>query len=236
MLDKRKTTILIFLFVFIVVTLFFYLFKKHLVWGGEVKEVSIESLYKTGVIATEKFMFDDTFYLRTSNTEASTIYLKRGQGNQPFSLDITTFKIKAASEKEWEQMPNEFIALTCQPGDFVAREGKLQNTYNGKIIEPSGTYIIDFCVSPSRKFLFLYSFSGYYRKSKGIGFLITKPTRKIGTNYFEIWNLDTDRKEFLDKKVSFAKAYRPNLLFWLGKRKLMIFSNNYYKSLIIIKY
>lgn len=219
-----------------ILVIFLNLLLNNVAWGGVFKEISIESLYKTGIINVEKLIYDDSFYLRTNSAQKNLILMKKGKKNKPFSLDLMTLEVEAITKNQWKNAMNEKKAPTCNYGSFIIKNGELKNIYDKNILKPSGNHIINFCINADSKSIFIYSFSGYYKKPKGIGFLATSSSRKIGINFFEVWNVETGKNEFCKKTLSFSKSYWPDLLFWLDDKKLIIFSNNYNKSLIILRY
>ena len=176
------------------------------------------------------------FSLLFSKSKENIVFLKRGKENQPFSLDLRTYSVDTASISDWENAPDILIAPYYSTGDFVNKVKELKNIYSKKLVRPSGDHILYFFSNVDGKYIFVYSFSGFLRKSKGIGFWITSSEKKIGTNYLEIWDTESQKIEFSFNKFSFSKSYRPKLLFWLESFRLIILSNNYNKSLIILKY
>jgi hypothetical protein len=236
-MPNRKINITLLILSGIVCTvLCFNILTICLVSGSEIKEVKIEKLYKNGVIDVAKLMYEDSYYLKTDKNIKEILYLKRGIKNLPFILDIKNLSVQVASEEQWETAVNELKAPTRRLGHYISDGKELRNIYTQQIFKPFGQYIIDFSTSPDDKYIFIYSFSGYYRESKGIGFLVTSSSWKIGMNFFEIWDISTHQREVLEKKLSFSISYWPDLLFWLEDLSLMIFSNNYNKSLLIMFY
>lgn len=208
----------------------------QLAWGQILDEVSIEGLYEAGVISVENLVSDNGYYLRPCRKQEHILYLKRGRGNQPFSLNTETLEINMASDNQWDDADRETVARACNLGDFISEGGIVRSIVTGKVIEPSGRHVVQFCVSPNGKLLFVYSFSGYYQESKGIGTWISTPSRKIGFNVFELWNIETRERKYKKTKISFSRSYWPQFLFWLEKKRLLLLSNNYNKSLLILRY
>jgi len=221
----------------LLVTLTSFILRAPLTAGAEIREVSIENLYKNGVIDTEQLMSDAFYYLRSMKGSPDKLYLKRGRENKPFLLDIQNLKVNAASEEDWNKAQHETAveATYHKTGDFLEDNGDLKNIYTKQIIKPFGKHILEYSISPSGQHMYVYSLSGYYKRGRGIGW-IAGSTRKMGMNCFEIFNLKTRERLFLTKRLSFSNGYWPQLLFWLEDRRLMIFSNEYDKSLMTINY
>lgn len=235
MCHNKRQILLISLSVVVLAILFLHLTKKQLKASTGISEVSIECLYKTGVIDSSKLISDDTYYLRMNTDLPDNVFLKRGKDNNPFSINSKTLTVKAISQGEWEKAQIKLTGKFYEAGGFISEKGGLQNMYSQAFVKPSGEYILQYSVSPDNKFVYIYSFSGYYRKSKGIGIWVSS-AKKVGMNYFEIWEIEKGKREFSYSTISFSKDYWPDLLFWLEDKKLMIFSNKYNKSIMIIKY
>jgi hypothetical protein len=228
---KKRSGVVLFLITVLVLTI-----TLSKVWAQEIKNVSLKKLYKKGAFDIVKLISDDTFYLRkNARREDDIIYLKRGRDNKPFTLNINTLDIEVVSEKEWLRCQDEQTGDYFDPGDYWNNNGILRNINTNQIVKPSGKHVLRHTVSPSGTQLFIYSFSGYYRKPKGIGF-ISSFSKKIGLNYFEIFNIEKKDKIVKKNKFSFSISYWPSLLFWLKEQKVIIFSNRYDKSLMLIKY
>jgi hypothetical protein len=234
MYSKTKSYYLFFLILLLLLES--NLFQRKLAFGQEIKEVSLKKLYKSRAIDTGMSKSDYyTFYSRIDDRRDDIIYLKKGRVNKPFTLNINTLDIEVVSEKEWLLCQNEQTGDYFEPGGYLDKNGELQNRHTDQIIKPSGRYILSYTISPSGTQLFVYSLSGYYRKPKGIGF-ISSFYKKIGLNYFEIFNIEKKDKIFKKNKFSFSISYWPSLEFWLEEKKVIIFSNRYDKSLMLIKY
>ena len=191
-------------------------------------DISLEKLYNSGCIDIANLMHDNDCFLKTDKDQ-NVILIKHGRNNKPFSLNLDkTTTVQESTEILWNNNGLHRIThLTCSTNVYSS---------NSLSVEPYGTYLINCCQSPSGYNIFIYSFSGYYKNSKGFGLYASTPSRKIGFNYFEIFNKHTQKNIFRFQNISFSKKYYPIPLFWLEKKHVIIFNNYYNRYLTILKY